>query len=69
MIAEGTEEGLQELLEPAFATLITGEEYDGNFEDAAYAFLLGALSAGVIEGVDARRGRRHGLPQPRQLHL
>ena len=50
MISEGTEEGLQELLEPAFAAIIFGEEYEANFEDAAYAFLLGALSAGIIEG-------------------
>ena len=56
MIAEGSEEGLQELLEPAFATLITGEEYDGNFEDAAYAFLLARVSAGVIEGVERGAG-------------
>ena len=52
MISEGTEEGLQELLEPAFATLILGTEYDANFGDAAYAFLLGALTAGIVEGAD-----------------
>lgn len=50
MISEGTEEGLQELLEPAFAAVIFDEEYEADFEDAAYAFLLGALSAGIIEG-------------------
>lgn len=50
MISEGTEEGLQELLEPAFAAIIFNEEYEADFEDAAYAFLLGALSAGIIEG-------------------
>lgn len=50
MISEGTEEGLQELLEPAFAAIIFDEDYEANFEDAAYAFLLGALSAGIIEG-------------------
>ena len=50
MISEGTEEGLQELLEPAFAAIIFDEEYEANFEDAAYAFLQGALSAGIIEG-------------------
>lgn len=50
MISEGTEEGLQELLEPAFAAIIFDEKYEANFEDAAYAFLLGALSAGIIEG-------------------
>lgn len=49
MISEGTEEGLQELLEPAFAAIIFDEEYEADFEDAAYAFLLGALSAGIIE--------------------
>lgn len=52
MISEGTEEGLQELLEPAFATLILGTEYDVNFGDAAYAFLLGALTAGIVEGAE-----------------
>ena len=52
MISEGTEEGVQELLEPAFAALILGEEYDANFEDAAYAFLLGALTAGIVEGAE-----------------
>lgn len=50
MISKGTEEGLQELLEPAFAAIIFDEEYEADFEDAAYAFLLGALSAGIIEG-------------------
>lgn len=50
MISEGTEEGLQELLEPAFAAIIFDEEYEADFEDAAYAFLLGALSAGIIAG-------------------
>lgn len=50
MISEGTEEGLQELLEPAFAAIIFDEDYEANFEDAAYAFLLGALSAGIKEG-------------------
>lgn len=52
MISEGTEEGIQELLEPAFATLILGTEYDANFGDAAYAFLLGALTAGIVEGAE-----------------
>lgn len=65
MVSEGTEEGLQELLEPAFRTLIFDEEYDANFEDAAYSFLLGALSAGVVEGPGALRNsirRRTNAP-------
>ena len=65
MISEGTEEGVQELLEPAFAALVLGEEYDANFEDAAYAFLLGALSAGVVDTVTdaghAAAGKRRGV--------
>ena len=51
MAFEGLEEGLQEVLEPAFATLLTGEKYEVNFGDVAYSFLLGALSAGILEGV------------------
>ena len=60
MISEGTEEGIQELLEPAFATLILGTEYDANFGDAAYAFLLGALTAGIVEGAEIGVSRALG---------
>ena len=50
MAAEGTEEALQEVLEPLFAVAALGEEYEGaKFEDIAYSFLLGAASAGVFE--------------------
>ncbi len=50
MAAEGTEEALQEVLEPLFAVATLGEEYEGaKFEDIAYSFLLGAASAGVFE--------------------
>lgn len=64
MISEGTEEGIQELLEPAFRTLIFDEEYDANFSDAAYSFLLGALSAGIIEGPGAVRESIQRRRQP-----
>lgn len=64
MISEGTEEGIQELLEPAFRTLIFDEEYDANFSDAAYSFLLGALSAGIIEGPGAARESIQRRRQP-----
>ena len=63
MISEGTEEGLQELLEPAFRTLVFDEEYNADFEDVAYSFLLGALSAGII---DAPGALREGIQQRRQ---
>ena len=55
MISEGTEEGLQELLEPAFRTLVFDEEYNADFGDVAYSFLLGALSAGIIDAPGAVR--------------
>lgn len=60
--AEGIEEGLQELLEPAFATMLLGEEYDWgeNFENAAYSFLMGFLASGVIEGISMAAGGRGG---------
>lgn len=64
MISEGTEEGIQELLEPAFRTLIFDEEYDANFSDAAYSFLLGAFSAGIIEGPGAARESIQRRRQP-----
>lgn len=64
MISEGTEEGIQELLEPAFRTLIFDEEYDANFSDAAYSFLLGAFSAGIIERPGAARESIQRRRQP-----
>lgn len=63
MISEGTEEGLQELLEPAFRTLVFDEEYNADFGDVAYSFLLGALSAGII---DAPGAVRESIQQRRQ---
>ncbi|WP_297232202.1 LPD23 domain-containing protein [uncultured Flavonifractor sp.] len=56
--AEGFEESLQAMLEPAFATLILDEEYNWgeNFENAAYSFLMGFMAAGVFEGVSMAAG-------------
>ena len=46
-LSEGVEEYLQEILEPMYANLVLEETNEFNFisEDAAYAFLLGALSS------------------------
>lgn len=49
-LSEATEESLQEVLDPAFKSLIMGTEYSVNFEDVAYAGLMGALSAIGLEG-------------------
>lgn len=71
MMSEFTEEALQETLEPVFRHVITGEEIKVDWEQAAYAGMLGALSAGVfntpgeISSVvsTARAGKRIGNAQ------
>ena len=52
MISEGAEEYLQEVLDPFFKNIAFGEDNDIRFisEEALYSGLLGALSAGVLEG-------------------
>lgn len=50
---EGIEEGLQEVLEPLFATMITGQDYDVDWGDVGYSFLMGFLSSAVFEGPGA----------------
>ena len=49
---EGVEEYLQEILEPAFRNLCFGEDNELRLftPDAAYSFLMGALTAGIMEG-------------------
>lgn len=51
MASEGLEEGLQEILEPWFKSVVTGTDFEApNVEDVLYASLLGALTAGLMEG-------------------
>ena len=51
MASEGLEEAIQTALEPAFKALMTGEEFESaEWDDILYSALLGALSAGVLEG-------------------
>ena len=51
MGAEGFEEGLQSVLEPWFKSIATNTEFEGvDWGEAGYSALLGALSAGVLEG-------------------
>lgn len=59
MAGEGTEEYLQEILEPALRNLILDENNEIKLvsEDAAYSFLLGALTAGLFESPGAVRGQ------------
>ena len=52
MFGEGSEEYIQEILEPAFRNLLLDEDNEIKLvsEDAAYSFLLGALTAGILDG-------------------
>jgi hypothetical protein len=57
MASEGLEEAIQTVLEPAFKALIMGETFDApEWEEVWYSALLGALSAGVLEGVPTIAG-------------
>ena len=50
MASEGFEEGLQEVLTPWFMNLAMHTNESVNWSDVAYSTLLGALTAGVMEG-------------------
>ena len=60
MLSEGAEEGLQSVLEPAFATLILDEKYQVSPQEVVTSFLMGALTAGLLEGMGAVRAGRAG---------
>ena len=50
--SEALEEGAQAVLEPIFKMVSTGEDFEGiDWSEVAYSSLLGALSAGLLEGV------------------
>ena len=52
MLSEGSEEYLQSILEPVYRNLCFDEnnEFKLVTEDAAYSFLLGALTSGIMDG-------------------
>ena len=57
MASEGLEEAIQTALEPAFKALMTGEDFEAaEWDDILYSALLGALSAGMLEGVPTIAG-------------
>ena len=53
MVSEGIEEALQEMLNPFFQKIATGKNEGISWEQVGYAGLLGALSAGVMNGFGA----------------
>ena len=69
MASEGLEEGLQTALEPAFKALVTGEEFEAaEWEDILYSALLGALSAGTLEGAPTIVGTAKSNIQAKNLY-
>ncbi len=57
MAGEGTEEYLQEILDPIYRNLLFNEnnQIDLTDPEAVYSFLLGALTAGVMDGSEIIR--------------
>ena len=54
MASEGVEEFMQDVLDPYFKSIATGEIPENvDWEQAFYSGMLGALSAGVLNGVNA----------------
>ena len=56
MLSEGLEEGLQEVLTPWFQNLTLHMNEDVNWSEVAYSSLLGALTAGFMEGTSTISG-------------
>ena len=50
MLDEGLEEGIQEILNPWFKNLVLNTNEKVNWSEVAYSGLLGALTAGFMEG-------------------
>lgn len=50
MASEGLEEGVQEALEPVFGRIFLGSEENVDWSQVAYSAVLGALTAGIMEG-------------------
>ena len=50
MFDEGLEEAIQSVLEPIFKAILTGEDVNVDWGEVTYSALLGALSAGMLEG-------------------
>lgn len=57
MLSEGGEEYIQEILDPAFRNMVYGEKNSVDLwtPEATYSFLLGALTAGLLDGAGSVR--------------
>ena len=69
MASEGLEEAIQTVLEPAFKALMTGEDFEApEWGDVWYSALLGALTAGVLEGVPTIANTAIGSHQANKIY-
>ena len=58
--SEALEEGAQSILDPIFKMIATGEDFEGiDWSEVGYSAMLGALSAGLLEGVPNGAGAIH----------
>ena len=67
MLDEGLEEGLQEILNPWFQNLVLNADAKVDWSEVAYSSLLGALTAGVMEGTGTVSGEVNTYTQGRKL--
>lgn len=69
MLSEGFEEGLQEVLEPVVFSLVFSEKYTpATLEEVAYSFMLGAMSAGLLEGSEIAQTELNTQSSGAQFH-
>ena len=69
MLDEGLEESIQSVLEPVFKMIATGEEFEGiDLEEVLYSGLLGALSAGVLEGAPTIAGTAINSAKSKEIY-
>ena len=69
MASEGLEESIQTVLEPAFKALVTGEDYEAaEWSEILYSGLLGALSAGFLEGVPTIAGTAYNSHNANKIY-
>lgn len=67
VLSEGFEEGLQEVLTPLFKNWALQADEEINWGEVAYSGLLGALTAGVMEGPSTITGEVNTYAQGKQL--
>ena len=67
MLSEGFEEGMQEVLTPLFQNWALHMDADVNWSEVAYSGLLGALTAGFMEGPSTISGEVNTYQTGKQL--